>query len=518
MQRTSFRIFFILNLFVAGLIGAWIYYKNQPVQLVSPELPHQKMQCASYAPYYTPGQSPFIKGTVISRSQIERDLALLSERFDCIRTYSVNQGLDYVPEAASKVGLEVILGVWIGWVEADNQQELALGIERANQFPEIVRALVVGNEVLLRGEQKPEKLKAYIKKAKRETSVPVTYADVWEYWLKYRSLENSVDFITAHILPYWEDKPQHIDKAVPHAIQVMGKLQSTFDKPILIGETGWPSAGRHRNGSAPSQLNQARYIREFLDAAAQFGWRYNLIEAFDQSWKRILEGTVGGHWGLFDSSLSPKFSLYEPVAERTDGSLPWVWTLAGMLLFSLRSARAALIAQRPTLPAILYFLPLGTAAGLMAYLQAHYLIDACRNAFEWLTLGGTALIGWLAILASPSYLIADNQRAKNVIQTTLWLLAATGLIASALLLLDGRYRDFPLSLYLLPALVYGPIFLLSRMALFSMPRGHIAMSGISVLLSLVLLWIEPHNQHLIYWIALLVMLAIPATTSYKELR
>src|SRR5690606_24851888 len=252
--------------------------------------------------------------------QIEHDLAVHAERFDRVRTYSVGQGLDYVPEAAAKLGLEVMLGVWIGWTDADNRRELALGIKRANQYPEVVRALVVGNEVLLRQEQKPANLKGYIEHARNATDVPVTYADVWEFWLKNRDLEDSVDFVTAHILPYWEDEPQHIDHAVAHAADVMTKLHDHFEKPILIGETGWPSAGRHRNGAAPGLLNQARYIREFLQAAEQNQWRYNLIEAFDQPWKRVLEGTVGGHWGLYDSAQQPKFPLTEPVAERTDGN------------------------------------------------------------------------------------------------------------------------------------------------------------------------------------------------------
>lgn len=510
MQQHPLRIFFVLNLLIVIALGVWLYRQNQPVELAVPGLPQQKMQCASYAPYYTPGQSPFIEGTVIPPAQIEHDLALLAERFDCVRTYSVGQGLDYVPEAAAKLGLEVMLGVWIGWTDADNRRELALGIKRANQYPEVVRALVVGNEVLLRQEQKPAKLKAYIEQAQNATDVPVTYADVWEFWLKNRDMEDSVDFVTAHILPYWEDEPQHIDHAVAHATNVMAKLHETFVKPILIGETGWPSAGRHRNGAAPGQLNQARYIREFLVAAEQHQWRYNLIEAFDQPWKRVLEGTVGGHWGLYDSALQPKFPLSEPVAERIDGNQPWLWALVGMVLFGLRAARTAVSSGRQTLRAVVALLPLGAGAGIMAYLQSGYLLDASRNVTEWLALGGTALIGWVALLALPAYLLGNSQGAARIIRAALWLLAATALIASALLLFDGRYRDFPLSLYLLPALLLGPVLLLSGAALRGLSRNHIVMTALAVILSLLLLWQEPHNLHLLGWIGLLLLLAVPA--------
>ena len=56
-----------------------------------------------------------------------------------------------------------------------------------------------------------------------------------------------------------------------------------------------------REGALPSRTNQARIVSEILDLAKKEGFRVNLIEAYDQPWKRQLEGTVGGYWGLFDA-------------------------------------------------------------------------------------------------------------------------------------------------------------------------------------------------------------------------
>ena len=70
-----------------------------------------------------------------------------------------------------------------------------------------MRAVIVGNEVLLRGEVSPQTLGEYIRGVKAQVTVPVTYADVWEFWLRYRELARAVDFVTIHILPYWEDHP-----------------------------------------------------------------------------------------------------------------------------------------------------------------------------------------------------------------------------------------------------------------------------------------------------------------------
>jgi len=514
MLRNQLRLFAVLNILLLISLAGWLYWQNRPLQLAVPELPQQKMQCASYAPYYMPGQSPFIKGTQISPQQIEHDLALLAERFDCVRTYSVGQGLDYVPEAAGKLGLEVLLGVWIGWTDADNQRELTLGIKLANQHPDVIRALIVGNEVLLRQEQKPAQLKAYLERARASTDVPITYADVWEFWLQHKDMEDSVDFITAHILPYWEDEPQAIEAAVNHAITTMNRLEQTFDKSILIGETGWPSAGRHRNGSAPGNVNQARYIREFLQAAYERQWRYNLIEAFDQPWKRVLEGTVGGHWGLYDSQLQAKFSLTDAIAERNDGWWPWFSAFAGMLLFGLLGLRTR--ATGNITRNALAMLPLGAAAGIMAYLQAGYLVTACRDILEWLALGGVALVGWVSLLALPALVLNQSATAKRWAGFSLWLLAATALICSALLLFDGRYRDFPLSLYLLPALQFGLMAKLAGMENVTQPKAFVYMPALAAIFSLTLLWLEPLNLQLWAWLALLLLLISSALHPYRQ--
>jgi len=138
-------------------------------------------------------------------------------------------------------------------------------IRLANAYPDTVKAIIVGNEVLLRGEQTPEALAAMLARVKQATGKPVTYADVWEFWLKAPQLANAVDFVTIHILPYWEDQPQPVEAGLAHLEAIVDKVRAAFPaKPILIGETGWPSEGRERENAVPSLVNQARYLREFM--------------------------------------------------------------------------------------------------------------------------------------------------------------------------------------------------------------------------------------------------------------
>src|SRR5262249_51198155 len=145
---------------------------------------------------------------------------------------------------------------------------------------------------------------------------PVTYADVWEFWLRYRELADAVDFITIHILPYWEDVPISAAQAADHVASIRERAAHEFSgKEIVIGETGWPSAGRMREGALPSLANQARVIQEILARGKRDNFHVNIIEAYDQPWKRFFEGTVGGHWGLIsDSTRAYKFAWGEAVS------------------------------------------------------------------------------------------------------------------------------------------------------------------------------------------------------------
>ena len=248
-------------------------------------------------------QSPLDLSTKIEPAQIEQDLAQLSKVTDCVRTYSVDFGLDQVPEIAQRHGLKVLLGLWVSSHTDRTQYQISTGVALANRFPDVVRAVIVGNEALLRGEVSPAMLAETIRGVKSRVKMPVTYADVWEFWLRYRELASAVDFVTIHILPYWEDDPVAARAAADHVDAIRKRVAENFPgKEIVIGEVGWPSAGRMREGALPSPANQARVIADVLERGKREHFRVNVIEAFDQPWKRALEGTVGGHWGLFDDA------------------------------------------------------------------------------------------------------------------------------------------------------------------------------------------------------------------------
>ena len=187
--------------------------------------------------------------------------------------------------------------------------------------------------MLLRGDMIVSDLRDIIRLVKPRVKVPVTYADVWEFWLRYRELAADVDFITVHFLPYWENVPSRAEDAAAHVDEIRKQVVAAFPgKDILIGETGWPSHGRMRDGALASRINQARFLSEILDRARRENFRVNLFEAYDEPWKRQWEGSVGAFWGLNDGADALKYPAGSPI-----GNYPfWKLQMAGGLFLCLR--------------------------------------------------------------------------------------------------------------------------------------------------------------------------------------
>jgi len=482
MEPISLRTPLALLLISLGAIAAVWWWLATPITLArAPIDPNAKLLCVSYAPFRD-AQTPLDPTTQIAAEQIAQDLAELAKITDCVRTYSIENGLDQVPGLAAKVGLKVIQGVWLGSNRLKNQIQIATAVRLAKDYPGVITALVVGNEVLLRGEMTTSDLAANIRAVKAQVSVPVTYADVWEFWLKNREVYDAVDFVTIHILPYWEDMPVKAKFAAGHVDSIRKRMAVAFPgKEILIGETGWPSAGRMREGALPSRSNQARIVSEILDLAKSEGFRVNLIEAYDQPWKRQLEGTVGGYWGLFNSV---KREVKYPPGVAISNYPAWKWQLGcGMGLSFLTFGAAWLtLRRRPWTPRLASWIAVGVAATTAGILLG---IATDKMLYESYGIGGWIKWGALlaAAMASP-LLCAHALMAGRPLPTFLellgppefrnrsWLTALLALTLGVTTLIgaetalgftfDPRYRDFPFASLTMAVVPFALLTLLNR--------------------------------------------------------
>jgi hypothetical protein len=304
-----------------------------------------------------------------------------------------------------------------------------------------------------------------------------------------------------------------VARARQHISDVYDIVKARFpNKPILIGETGWPTDGRMRNDAAPGLIDHTRFIAMFLGLAKEKGFDYNIIEAFDQPWKSIMEGTVGKSWGMLYSDRTPKFQAGAPVSDDPRWLLKFAISgaLAAALILWLGARRRqltgsqifvfALFAQA-AVTGFVYGLavdlersvPLIAVAGEMfhvawervsvapldalslLYRYAFYPQRVIGAAF-WGLLGLGFLLYFVRAIASASAGDAPIpervRRVRGTVRTAaqhgirrLWshrilTLQVMFLLFTALaiwhlwaLVLDGRYRDFPIGNFLTPALV-----------------------------------------------------------------
>ena len=244
-------------------------------------------------------------------AEIDADLSLLEGRVKAIRTYSVGATLADVPELAERHGLNVALGVWLDTHRDKNEEQLKAAIELANTHQNVVR-VIVGNEVLLRGDLPIEEFTKYLDRAREAITQPVGTAETWDTWLAHPELAHHVDFIGVHLLPYWEGVA--VDQAVDYSLAQFKRLQKTFPhKPIVVAEIGWPSRGRTHESAVASVANEALFLRRFLYRAQKEQITYYVMEAFDQPWKAFQEGAVGSYWGVYDVERRPKFEFTAPI-------------------------------------------------------------------------------------------------------------------------------------------------------------------------------------------------------------
>ena len=270
----------------------------------APAWPEQVSGLA-YSPYQS-GQDN-LGGPQPDIHQIDRDLALLANLTDSIRTYSTAGVFSEIPALAAQHELSVMLGAWLDNEPYSNAQELNQVIHLSKL--DNVSHVLIGNEVLLRQNLSVDELIDFLDQARTAIEKPVSTAETWSTWLQYPQLAEHVDFIAVHILPYWEGIA--VDQALDFTLQRLHLLQQSYPElPIVITEVGWPSEGRTRGNAVSSGANQALFLRHFLDYARQHDeLDYFLMEAFDQPWKRRDEGAVGAHWGIFDVDRQSKFAF-----------------------------------------------------------------------------------------------------------------------------------------------------------------------------------------------------------------
>lgn len=297
-----------------------------PTGTRTPATPPAHHFALAYGPYRT-GQAP--GGATPSPAQLIEDLNILQQETDLIRIYGSCGALARIPPLAAPRLIRLYQGAWLSNNTTANQQEL-------NCYQQLLRdntniqAGVIGNEVLLRGERSESQLADYLAQAQPLGNVNRSTADTWAEWCALREqkprcpgrplLRAQADFILIHVHPYWDSVP--IEHAAAHVVAAQIFVRTTYtDKPVIIGETGWPTCGTAQGSAQPGVANQRRFIEELWRWTNLYNIQVVYFQAFDEPWKNEPNG-VGPCWGMFNVDRTAKhsnlnWSLPTPVATPT---------------------------------------------------------------------------------------------------------------------------------------------------------------------------------------------------------
>ncbi len=323
-----------------------------------------------------------------------------------LRTYNVHlphasnvlKAIDSLRSSDKNFEMYVMLGAWIdcknAWTDLPpdhdqeserNQEEIDKVVALAQEYPEIVKIIAVGNEAMVKWATayyvQPGVILKYVnylqglkKSGKLSADLWITSSDNFASWggggAEYhvedlKKLIHAVDYISVHTYPmhdthynpvFWgispgdsslsrEEKIQHaMDQAVQYAIDQYEKVYQYMvsvgaDKPIHIGETGWAThaTGHYgpRGSRACDQYKEALYYNTMRAWTKANNIACFYFEAFDEPWKDAQnpEGSEN-HFGLFTVDGKAKYVLWQLVDQGvfqglTRGGNPIIKTYEG---------------------------------------------------------------------------------------------------------------------------------------------------------------------------------------------
>lgn len=255
-----------------------------------------KVAGLNFSPYID-GQDPNL-GSYVDEEQLLQRMGIIKSYTNWIRTFSSSNGLEKSGSIAHALGLKAALGAWIGKDLSANEQEIENLISSAQAGE--ADMLVVGSEVLLRGDLSETAIVDYINRVKLAVpELPVSYADVYSILLSHPNIVDSVDIILVNYYPYWEGISIEIAVSAIHEWHEQVAAISK-GKQIVVSETGWPSDGDIVGRAVPSAENAAFFFLNFVSWAQTSSVDYFYFEAFDESWKASYGGPQGAHWGIWD--------------------------------------------------------------------------------------------------------------------------------------------------------------------------------------------------------------------------
>jgi len=271
---------------------------------------------------YEPTSLKVIDGRVTDAdaASIRAELMQLRERFDALITYDAIHGAQVIPAIAAELKFRaLIIGVW----DPREPAQLAAALDAARRFPQLVAGISLGNELIFSHRIAPPALLALI--AQVSTQAPAVPLSTTEPFHIYddptaAAILARLDFVLLNVhpifQPWFRDAPQ--STAAQFVVNVLAKLAPLACGPMLVKETGVPTAPASAGFSEARQAAFYRELRRSLPATSSRAFAY--FAAYDAPWREYDATGVPAaaavhpeeaHWGLYDAARRPKAAARE---------------------------------------------------------------------------------------------------------------------------------------------------------------------------------------------------------------
>ena len=334
-MKVIFRFFLLALLsMLAGCAGLQVSDSQPPEQqgiakrVFQPTLDGQWIgNGISYSPYRD-GEGPD-KESVTSKAHILEDLRLLAPRWQLIRLYGTGEQSQNVLEVIrdNQLPIRVMQGAWLSshQTRQQNEEQIRQVIEMANEFPDIIVAVNVGNEIFVDWSwhkvKDMDQVIDYIRDVRSKIRQPVTVNDDYNFWNKPQAqkIASEVDFIGLHAYAFWNNKT--INEAMEWTDAIYRDIQQRYpNHRIAYTETGWPTSRVYDDSYEGKLIGKAGEEQQKIFFDQYNAWvNKNQVESFyfssfDEQWKGGFDGDnpmdkAEKHWGVYRSDRTPKMAL-----------------------------------------------------------------------------------------------------------------------------------------------------------------------------------------------------------------
>ncbi|HEY1875777.1 MAG TPA: hypothetical protein VGG67_15380 [Steroidobacteraceae bacterium] len=251
---------------------------------------------------------------------IRADLTQLRARFDSLITYDAIHGAQQIPVIAAALKFRaLIIGVW----DPTDPAQLDAALEAARRFPRLVVGISLGNEVLFAHRSDPAALTALIARVRaRAPEVALAASEPFHIYDEpaAAAVLGQLDFLLPIVHPVFQPwfRDAETSTAAAFVVNVLGKLSAIACGPILVKETGVPTAPTSAGFSEARQAAFYAELRRVLPPSRTQAFAY--FAAYDAPWRAYDTTGVPGaptvhpeeaHWGLYDDARRAKAAARE---------------------------------------------------------------------------------------------------------------------------------------------------------------------------------------------------------------